>query len=102
MSGTGIFQPNALDWFFGSGIGTNLGASLIWVAIAGVAATILWPPLRHWFEWEAEKVHSRLKVIQAHAEHQTRIAEDHFKATTGHAHPHAGRMDHLGDDGRAT
>jgi hypothetical protein len=26
-----IFQPTLLDWLFGSGIGTNLGASLIWI-----------------------------------------------------------------------
>jgi hypothetical protein len=32
-----IFQPNILSYLFGVGIGTNLGASIVWGGIALIA-----------------------------------------------------------------
>lgn len=86
--GQGIFQPSVWEWLFGPGIGTNLGASLVWVFIAGVATAFLYPPLRAWIERESH-------FVRAHLEHQTQIAQDHFEDATGRRHPLHGALDHL-------
>jgi len=48
-----IFQPTPLDWLFGSGIGTNLGASLLWGCIGFFLGT---------------RVKRHLDVLHAHNE----------------------------------
>lgn len=86
--GQGIFQPTIWEWLFGPGIGTNLGASLVWVFVAGVVTALVYPPLRAWCEREAA-------FARAHLEHQTRIAEDTYHRAFGERHPHHGRLAHL-------
>ncbi len=94
-----IFQPTVWDWLFGNGIGTNLGASLIWVYVAGVSATFLWPPARRGFirfmDRKIAPLHTHIVAIRLHAQHQSRIAEDHYQRAFGEKHPLHGAVDHL-------
>ncbi len=97
MDVAGIFQPTFLDWWFGGGIGTNLGASLIWVVIAGVAAWLLWPPLRarlHRF------VDGKLARLHAHSRWMAELAAIEHRHITGQEPPPHPHFD-LGKDSRA-
>lgn len=94
--GGSFLEPNPWAWAFGNGIGTNIGASIIWVILAGIAVTLLWPPLRRrihrFLDRKLAPLHEHLAVIRAHAEHQTRIAEDHYEKAFGDPHPDAGKL----------
>lgn len=66
-----------LNWMFGGGIGTNLGATIIVVA-AGV-----WKVRKMWRTHRAHQA----KML-THARHQTALLEEiHHKTTTGEDHP---------------
>lgn len=53
-----IFQPNVLQWLFGSGIGTNLGAAIVWVPIGAFGAWL----------WGRAKLTALHQRHDAHAE----------------------------------
>lgn len=52
-----IFQPSLLDWLFGSGIGTNLGAAVVWLPI-GAGLGFLWGRAKH------QALHAKLDRIE--------------------------------------
>jgi hypothetical protein len=55
-----IFQPDPLNYLFGAGIGTNIGASIFWALIAG--------GFGYWIRGHIRKIHQKLD--QLHASHE--------------------------------
>lgn len=74
-----IFQPTLLDWLFGSGIGTNLGASLAWVLIG---AGIGWLVRR---AWERHKKRTA-EHEEWTARHLARLMHRHGVEVDAHPH----------------
>jgi hypothetical protein len=73
--GAGIFGPSLLDWLFGGGIGTNIGASIVWGLAAGFAGYFLARKVRR--AWE--RLHSKLdRHASLHDEHAAKL--DHLIA----------------------
>ncbi len=69
----GIFQPDPLNYLFGSGIGTNLGAALVWIPIGGVLG-VLWSKTKY---WPLNAIHAKLDHL--HASHEALHAKlDHL------------------------
>jgi hypothetical protein len=67
-----------LDWLFGAGIGTNLGASLIWAAVAGAGG---W-----WLRGHVNRIHARIDAL--HASHrELHVKLDRLAARGGAASP---------------
>jgi hypothetical protein len=67
-----IFQPTLLDWLFGGGIGTNIGASIFWALIAGAGG---W-----WLKGHLTRFHHHLLALRAsHSELHAKL-NDHANA----------------------
>lgn len=67
-----IFAPNVLDWLFGSGIGTNVGAAIVWIPI-GALLGVCWSRTKYWplhtIHVHLEALHARHDVLeQSHEE----------------------------------
>ena len=81
-----------IDWLFGNGIGTNLGASLIWSAVAGLVGLILWPPTRRWLGRRVlAPFHDHFRRVHDHNEWMARHVAELYRHQTGRepdAHPH--------------
>ena len=82
--GGSFLEPNAGQWLFGAGIGTNIGASIIWGFLAGLLG--MWVARHLKAIWGKVREHHR--VMEAHADHQTKLIEEqHFLAHHGVPHP---------------
>jgi hypothetical protein len=68
----GIFQPDPLNYLFGAGIGTNVGASIFWGIVAGAFG--------YWLRGHIRQIHAKLNRL--HRSHQAlhekldRLAKD--------------------------
>ncbi|MFZ1925301.1 MAG: hypothetical protein WAU42_04060 [Solirubrobacteraceae bacterium] len=75
--GGSFLEPSPWQWMFGAGIGTNIGASIIWGFAAGLLGMFV-----------ARKVKAAWAHLRAHQEHQSRLVEEmHHLAHTGKEHP---------------
>lgn len=73
-----IFQPTPLDWLFGGGIGTNIGASVFWAIAAGGVG--------YWLRGHIKRLHIHLdKLHRSHAELHRKL--DALTPPTD-SHPH--------------
>jgi hypothetical protein len=60
MTAAAIFQPDPLNYLFGAGIGTNIGASIFWAFVAGGAG--------YWLKGHLGRIHAKLDRL--HASHK--------------------------------
>ena len=82
----GHFDP--LNYFFGAGTATNLGASFAWVLLAGFTVYVVQKKVRA--AWAAHKTRAASNHADAmsHHKHQTMLIEElHHLAHTGQPHP---------------
>jgi H+/gluconate symporter-like permease len=84
-----IFQPTFLQWTFGAGIGTNVGASILWGFLAGIIGYFFAKFLRR----EFQKLHAKIEEHGAkQREHNqwaaNTLAEIHAASTTVPLTPH--------------
>jgi hypothetical protein len=72
-----LFTPSLLDWLFGAGIGTNIGAAIVWVPI-GALAGYTWSRTKYWplhaIHLHLEGLHAKLDDhADLHATHSERL-----------------------------
>jgi hypothetical protein len=83
-----------LDWLFGNGIGTNLGASLIWTAVCALVGLLLWPPTRRWITKHVKRMlapfHEHFRLLHEDREwHANEMAkQSRALGIEPAAHPH--------------
>jgi hypothetical protein len=66
LLGGSFLEPNPLDYFFGAGIGVNIGASLVWGFIGGLIAYVVARHVKR--AWAG--LHARIDELHArHDEH---------------------------------
>jgi hypothetical protein len=82
--GGNFLEPNPFTYFFGTGIGTNLGASIVWGFLAGLLGMFVarkvkaaWARLHAKIDAHHDELHSRLdaheEMHRAHAEKLDRL-----------------------------
>jgi hypothetical protein len=77
LLGGSFLEPNPWAWLFGAGIGTNIGASIIWGFLAGLLGVFV-----------GRKLKAVWAHLRSHTEHQSRMIEEiHHLAHTGRKHP---------------
>lgn len=55
-----IFAPSLLDWLFGPGIGTNIGAAIVWIPIGAVLG-VCWSRTKY---WPLHTIHVHLEALR--------------------------------------
>ncbi len=99
-----FYIPSHGAWYTG-----NVWGNLFVIAIVAPlgwlwSKTKFWPlrPIGHAIEHLHRKLDehgAHLAVIRAHAEHQTKLAQDHYERAFGERHPDHGKLDHLNQQG---
>lgn len=82
-----IFQPTLLEWLFGSGIGTNIGAALVWVPI-GALLGFVWSKTSY---WPLHTIHVHMRAIEA----STISMHDKLNAHARHHAAHAAALERI-------
>lgn len=82
--GGSFLEPNAWAWAFGPGIGTNLGASVLWGFGAGLLGYVVQRKVRA--EWQAHK--RRTEAHNAWMAHHTAAIYRQATGQLAAAHPH--------------
>jgi len=78
--GGGFLEPDPFNYFFGNGIATNIGASVLWGFAAGLLGL-----------WVAKKVKTAWARHKAHQEWEANVLATIHKHVTGRnvePHPH--------------
>lgn len=80
---SGHFDP--INYFFGAGIATNIGASLIWGFLAGLLGMVVARKVKA--EWAKHVAHSEWMAVHLAALHRKRVGEPsphpHFDLPAG-------------------
>lgn len=81
LFGGSFLEPTPWDWLFGAGIGTNIGASIIWGFLAGFVGYLVAKRLKQ--AWRG--LHAKLD------RHRELTEELHYLAHHGEPHPRVAR-----------
>ena len=86
-----FLQPDALNYFFGSGIGTNIGASIVWGFLAGLNGLFIARKIKAAWARLHGKIDAHNKRQHEHNEWMAQTQAALHREATGHEpppHPH--------------